>query len=406
MTWRDDLRRVTIGGRRFVGASFRGVPFLVDRSERTGGRRVVVHEFPLRDDPFVEDMGRKSRGFRVDGYVIGDDYLVQKEALLSALEDETGPGELLHPYHGQKRAICATVSVTETRADGGMATFAIDFTETPAQAPVPTIEVDPAGDVAAGADAAEIAVSAELAELMKPDNLPSFALASAQTALTEAAAALAAKLAPVIAEKQELASFTGQVALMTAEASSLVRQPAEAIGQFLAAITSLVDTSEVAPGAVVDALVAAYAADLGAPAPATTTTRQRELANQLAITGALRRVMAIEAARLVPLVPYASIDEAIATRDAVSGLLDEQAQLAGDTAYPALVDLRTRVLRAVPGGRSFARVVTVARRVATPSLVLAHQLYGSVDQEPDIVARNRIRHPGFLVGSFQVLSDG
>lgn len=406
MTWRDDLRRVRLAdGRHLIGASFRGVAFFVEGSDRGGGRRAVVHEFPLRDDPFVEDLGRRARTFRVDGYVIGDDYLAQRDALLAALEDVAGPGELVHPYHGVRRAICLNVTVRETRADGGMATFAIEFAEAPAQAPTPTEVVDAAEQVATSADAAVSAVDAELVEQYDADGLPAFALDSAETALVNAVEALQAELGPIVSATQELAEFTGRVALLTAQASALVRRPAEILGTFRAAITGLVATAEAAPGAVMDALVSAYAADLGAPVVATTATRARERANLTALIGALRRVIALEAARLAPLVPYTSIDEATAARDQVAEMLEEQAAEAGDTAYPALVDLRSQVLRAVPGSSAFARVVTVERKVPVPSLLLAYQLYGSVDREADIIARNNIRHPGFVAGELQVLSD-
>jgi prophage DNA circulation protein len=168
----------------------------------------------------------------------------------------------------------------------------------------------------------------------------------------------------------------------------------------------MVNTLAAAPRAVMDALVSTYSISLGTPVDATTATRARERANQDALTAALRRVLAIEAARLAPVVPYPSIDDATAARDRVAAILDEQAALAGDDAYPALVDLRSQVLRAVPGGTAFASIVPVTRRVATPSLLLAYQLYGSVDLEEDIIARNRVRHPGFIAGALKVLSDG
>lgn len=405
MTWREDLRRVKFGGRNLIGASFRGVAFFVESAERSGGRRAVVHEFPLRDETFVEDLGRRSRTFRVDGYVIGDDYLAQRDALLSALEDAAGPGELVHPYHGVRRAICTTLAVRETRADGGMATFSIEFAETPTQAPTPTEEVDSASEVATSADAAIVATKAELVDAYDAAGLPAFALASAEAAIKNAAAGLQERIAPLVSRTQELSALAGQVSLLTSTAASLARQPAEALDAFRAAITGLADTILAAPGAVLDALVDAYSVDLGPLAPETTATRQRELANQLAITGALRRVMAIEAARLAPLVAYVSIEEATATRDRVAAQLEEQSTSAGDTAFPALVTLRSDVLRAVPGSAVLASIVTITRPVAIPSLLLAYQLYGSVDQEADIIARNVIRHPGFVAGDLQVLSD-
>lgn len=406
MSWRDDLRRVDVGGRQMIGASFRGVPFFVEASERAGGRRAVVHEFPLRDDPFVEDLGRRARSFRIDGYAIGDDYLAQKDALLSALEDEAGPGELVHPYYGVRRAICVGVSVRESRAEGGMATFALEFAEAPASALAPVEVVDDVAVVGAGADAAIAASQAELVAQYDARGLPAFTFASVERALTGAAAALERELSPVVRLTQELAELTSRIALLTAQASSLVRQPAAAFGALHAVITGLAETAVAAPGDVVDALLRAYPVDLGREVVATTATRGRERANQLALAGALRRIIAIEAARLAPRVTFATIEEATVVRDQVAEMLEEQAAAAGDEAYPALVDLRSSVLRAVPGSAVFARVVTATRRVPVPSLVLAYQLYGSVDREGDIIARNRIRHPGFVVGDLKVLSDG
>lgn len=405
MTWREDLRRVTIDGRKLIGASFRGKPFLVESSERTGGRRATVHEFPLRDDPFVEDLGRKARTFRIDGYVLGDNYLAQKDSLLAALEAAEGPGELVHPYHGVRRAVCTSLSVRETKADGGIAMFALEFAEAPAQAPTPTAVVDSASEVDAGATAAITATKAELVEKYSPTGMPSFALASAETALTSAAAGLNAKLGPVVGVTQELSAMTSQITLITSTAASLVRAPADILDAFRAAITVLGNTIAASPGPVLEALKDAYGIDLGPDVPLGTATRERESANQAALVGGLRRVLAIEAVRLAPLVTYESIEAATLARDQLAALLEEQAAGAGDTAYPALVDLRSQLLRAVPGASVFANVVTVTRRVAIPSLLLSYQLYGSVDQEADIIARNAVRHPGFVAGDLKVLSS-
>ena len=80
-------------------AAFRGVVFHIDDADISAGRRVQVHEYPQRDKPFVEDIGRATREFNVTGFVIGDNYVDQVNALLSALE-QPGPGMLLHPWHG------------------------------------------------------------------------------------------------------------------------------------------------------------------------------------------------------------------------------------------------------------------------------------------------------------------
>lgn len=414
MTWFDDFRRVDFKGKKLIGASFRGVPFFVEVVERSGGRRIVVHEFPLRDAPFVEDLGRKAIGFRVEGYVVGDDYLDQRDALLEALEKE-GVGELVLPSYsankngtsrGPIRATVSSVSTRESRDAGGFATIAIEFAEAPTQVPVPVSVSDLPAKVSLSADAALGAVQAGLEEAYDTDGLPMFALASASTALTKAAAAVADKLAPIVTATEELAAFSAAISDLTAQATSLVRDPAAILGAFRGALDQLADTAAAVPGEVVGALIDAYGADLGPVVDAITATRARELANQTALTSALRSVLAIEAARLTPAAAYASLEEATAARDAAAAILEEQAELAGDTAYPALVELRAQVLRAVPGPRAFARVVTVTRHAAVPALLLAYQLYGSVANEEDIIARNKVRHPGFVFGTLKVLSDG
>lgn len=410
MSWRDNLRRVVMPdgtgrNRVLVGASFRGVAFFVENAELSSGRRTVTHEFPLRDDPYVEDLGRMSRAFRVDGYVLGDGYLAQRDALLAALE-AAGPGELVHPYYGTKRAICTRVNLREATVDGGMAFFALEFAEAPVQPVTPTQAPDLAGEVSLSADEALAAVAAEFEDDFDVTGLPSFALASSSLALAEMSAGLGDALGPIVHSTQEMARMTQQVALITAQASSLVRTPGEIVGAFRATLATLVDTIAGAPGSVLQAFAAAYLTDTGPAAPETTATRQRERANQLAIDRVLRRVLAIEAARLAAIAEFDTVEAATDTRGQILEMLDEQAEAAGDAAYPALVQLRADVVRAVPGDAALARIVTIERREAACSLLLTYQLYGSVEQEADLVARNGIQHPGFISGTLQVLSDG
>ena len=71
---------------QLLPASFRGVRFLVRQHALATGRRLAVHEFPLRDEAFVEDLGRAPRTFSIAGYVLGDDYFAQRDALIDACE--------------------------------------------------------------------------------------------------------------------------------------------------------------------------------------------------------------------------------------------------------------------------------------------------------------------------------
>lgn len=118
MAWRDTLRP----------NSFRGVPFNVEEGGLSGGRRIALFEFPKRDDPFPEDMGRRARRFTITGYVVGPNYTIERDALIFALEQE-GPGILVHQTLGQRLVVAEPFSARESTRRGGMCEIEMTFTE-------------------------------------------------------------------------------------------------------------------------------------------------------------------------------------------------------------------------------------------------------------------------------------
>lgn len=85
-------------------ASFRGVSFYVDSSDVSAGRRTVTHEFPQRDEPYTEDLGRAARQYRFEAFVLGDDCIEQAKKLRDALE-KPGAATLVHPELGELQVI-------------------------------------------------------------------------------------------------------------------------------------------------------------------------------------------------------------------------------------------------------------------------------------------------------------
>lgn len=81
-------------------ASFNGVPFFTRSNSTTVGRRNVEHIYPFRDDPWMEDIGRKARRYHIVGFIVGDDVISQRDAMQNALE-YPGPGLLIHPTYGR-----------------------------------------------------------------------------------------------------------------------------------------------------------------------------------------------------------------------------------------------------------------------------------------------------------------
>jgi prophage DNA circulation protein len=119
--WRDKYKQ----------AWFRGAFFHVDTDRRSGGRRVALHQYPKRSIPYAEDLGRQANGFSVAGYLIGPDYLVAKDTLIQALEQD-GPGLLRLPLPYAMADMTVMVrgyAVTESRERGGMCTAEMEFVE-------------------------------------------------------------------------------------------------------------------------------------------------------------------------------------------------------------------------------------------------------------------------------------
>lgn len=90
-------------------ASFRDVTFLLENVEGTGGRRAAQHEYPKKESSFAEDNGAAINKQSINARVVGDDYLTQLSALLSAL-NQPGPGELVHPWWGIQQVQIGSVT--------------------------------------------------------------------------------------------------------------------------------------------------------------------------------------------------------------------------------------------------------------------------------------------------------
>lgn len=153
MAWRDRLLR----------ASFRGVHFEVeDHETEAAGRRVQVHEYPGRDEPYAEDLGRRTTEYNIEAYVIGDDYAFQRDRLVDACA-EAGAGTLVHPYLGTRRAVCTQCTVAERTAEGRMARLSLAFVDAGRNA-YPAAQPDTATAVDSAAAAANAALQERFAQ--------------------------------------------------------------------------------------------------------------------------------------------------------------------------------------------------------------------------------------------------
>ena len=81
-------------------ASFNGFPFYVERENETLGRRLVPHEFPNSNTPYVENMGRKIKSWPLTIYLASDAADAQMAALAALLDNTAVAGVLVLPMSG------------------------------------------------------------------------------------------------------------------------------------------------------------------------------------------------------------------------------------------------------------------------------------------------------------------
>jgi len=396
--WRKQLQR----------ASFRGVPFYVRIADTEEGRRGVLHEYPLRDEPFVEDMGRKAGEFSLEAFVLGADYFKARDALRDALK-KPGVGELVHPTLGRLNvAQVASFRFVESLVDeGGVARFTLRFTET-AENLQPSAETNTSAVVDAQADAASEAVADEFAGEFSIGGLPEFTAADAMTLLSEAAAAIEAARAGVMPDLTVVGEFIGEVSRFSSSLSSLVLAPRTLAVQMLGLASGL-RNAVLRPTNAVASLAKFFGyGSSRPPVPLTTPSRRAQANNLTAIVSLVRRAAAIEAARASSRIdfsaagsPRITYQQAVALREQLADALEDAAATASTATYNTLMDLRAAVVRDITArGANLPSLATILLPATLPALVVAYRAFGDATREAEIVARNPtiVRHPGFVPG--------
>src|SRR5262245_46375903 len=120
----------------YLPASWKFIPFHVDTSSDTFGRRGDLYEYPLSDSTGFKDLGRKARRFKVEGYLIGSTQVLQTNLMAIAAESPQ-PGLLVHPMYGPQLVTCVSLQTNaDYRKDKKRTKLVFEFLEAnPSMAP-------------------------------------------------------------------------------------------------------------------------------------------------------------------------------------------------------------------------------------------------------------------------------
>lgn len=426
MNWREQLRP----------ASFRGVPFLVESSDQQIGRRAVQTEYPGRDEPFPEDMGRRAWADTLTAFVLGENHLEQAQKLTAAL-NQYGPGELVHPYQGTLLVQVGDASVRHSSREGGVSTFSISMHEAaPASAP----NEQPNTDIALqeSSAAAEQSLLDEFQEY--------FAVEGMTQGLVDELALNYDKAMETIAPLQDLWAqgqnlwTRGQGYL--GQANGWIATGQNWVGRIVG-ITRIFSNPSALAGGLFDGLrnllgifghvgrsgkgdnaranastsqklvatpatpTAAKILDVLRKLPAVeqtriqpvnlTASRREQVQMQSALLDLVQSATVIAAAQASSLVQYQDQAQAEEVKVAFIEAIDQIQQHASDTVYQALERVRVDLIKDLSSrGAGLPSVTRIIPAQTLPALVQAYRLYGDSRREAQLVERNQLSHPGFV----------
>jgi len=388
VSWRDVYRQ----------ASFRGVAFNVEASSTDHGRNLVPHEYPGRELPWIEDLGRRATTFQVEAFLVGANYHLERDRLIEALS-QAGAGELVHPYRGTLQATVLGHTVRETVDEGGMCRIGISFLEA-GKAVYPTGPRSAGRATSRQANRTTAAAANTFPATQPQPGAPGHVLEASEQSWLEALREMSRMRVKELEQLRRVISEAGEDVVET------IAEPVLFARRVIVTVAAIAGT---AAGQL--EAVRLYLRLALLPTPLIRGTSDGSDQARVAgagVTDLVRRCAMAEAARAAATATYASHEEAVATRDEVLDVLDVVEETAPDEILLELEALRRELVGAVPPEDSrLPRVDHYEPASMRPALVIAYTLYDDVDRMQELVDRNHLPHPGFVTGNepIEVLVD-
>lgn len=422
-------------------ASFRGVPFFVESSDISAGRRTVTHQYPQRDEPFTEDLGRVAREYEISAFVLGDDCVDQAYAVRDAIE-QPGPGTLVHPEFGEVQVIArpgGSMSFSQTRR---IVRFTLTFVEAGLNA-FPKMGQATQSQSRAAADGLMSSACDAFAEAIDLEAVEDFVKDALNGDLLDSLGIISNS------EIAEVLGFADRVSDLANSAIDLVSTDPRAFATQLMGACGLSGLATTVAGwqrvgtslcSLVDDL---HGAD-DEPIYSQVKPHSAEVieTNREAVYALARSAILVQAVGVSTLIgtdidstvstssilpdddeaaiaeidyeddssssePTVSYDEMQASQTRIVGTLDEEMlDTTSDSVFTALRNAATAVSRDLSDrSRTAARLSEYDAGAVLPACVTAMELYGDAARAKEIVVRNAVKHPLFCPNVLKVINE-
>ena len=379
-------------------ASFREVPFSVTESTFTVG--IHVFEYPQRDKPFVEDLGKSAREITVTAVFAGADYISGMQKLLDAMEQE-GSGVLIHPMLGSMKVTPKeSTKVTYSTKDCGYSFATLTFVES-GDYVYPTSVVDTAAKVAAAASGLNAAALQAFIKRLDLTGAQDFVISTIGGRLSEYFQI------DVYKTISSLFDVSDEMSTLAARAISYVNRTPRSFGQavlnafgFSRASYSVNNWRRVTR--LLSRLVKSDGMNNSYAVARKSAESSRATAASLQVQALARSAVLAEAISASANVGGSeggiSYEDMISIRDEVLGAIDaEMLKCEDDDVYLALEESRASVYDDMTSrAQDEARLITVTPPEVMPALVVAYDFYEDASRDQEIIDRNGVRHGGFV----------
>ncbi|WP_334472422.1 DNA circularization protein [Arsenophonus sp. PmNCSU2021_1] len=428
-SWKDNLRP----------ASFRGVPFQVEDDEGTFGRRVQVHEYPNRDKPYTEDLGRATRRFTINAYLVGDDFFDVRDRLIVAI-DTPGPGTLVHPYYGEI-AVCidGEVRVSHSGREGRMCRVSFSVVEA-GELSFPTAGVATGQTLISSCSALNDRIGEAFAHVGLK-GLPDFAQAGVlartksminnvtkafdtiDSGITAASRLLHGDISVILKSRSSGKNLVEAIQRMW-RAGRRTAQDASTLAQQIKTLSGVTLGNDLAPrgvwksdrpsvqseriqGNAIAAVLRTTAIHETAwrltqlPPPRTALLPVNQRAKRQVhfnISHPALHAVSHTAGSHIEGLAAVTWDALVTVRETLNQAIEhEQALTLDDALFLALQQVKTDANRDIATRLAqVEKTVTRTPEAVLPALVLAAKWYDNAARETDITSRNAVNHPGFI----------
>lgn len=396
MTWRDQLQP----------ASFRGVSFLTLSHTLAGGRNIVVYEYPNSEQFSSDDFGKKVKQYSIQAYLLGADYIDQRDRLLRALE-EPGAALLVHTYLGEVQAHCSSWSITEQAQDGGYIELSLTFTPLGTQQ-ITNVSSNQSFILNDRADRLISSSGSNFLSNISILNVPEYVRGGVTTSLSSFGSLVKDRISSGVFSNETAfqvqdSVFSQNFASLFFEINRLVSPGAELLSSGQNIVNSILSV-----GSLINSVgstgksarsVFKKARELDyTPEVELTANRKVQNKNSKTTVNYLKVVSVANEAKSLLVSDFESLDEALLARNDVITQIDFlRNNSLFDDEFQDLGFLKAEIISAVPfEGQGLPSVQDIELPESEPALVTSYRLYGNVNSSEDIVKRNKVLHGGFL----------